>query len=181
MSSRGGTRPVRSAAAVAVLGMLLSGGLAACAYEGAGDPARTAAAEQSSRPAPSAPTKGPEILGAETRNYAELQKRLATARGPALLDDSGPADGPGVGFSKTGKVTTAGRYTVTAACVGIPNAQMVISGPGSKELLSLDLDCSGVSSKVVELQEGYVGAALMRHDPNGPWTGAVAGVRITAE
>ncbi len=166
---------------MAVLCLLLSGGLAACTYQGAGDPARTAATEQSSRPAPSVPTKGPEILDAEKRNYAELQKRLATARGPALIDDSGPADGPGVGFSKTAKVTTAGRYTVTAACAGIPNAQMVIFAPGSKQLLSLDLDCSGVSSQVVELEDGYVGAALMRHDPNGPWTGAVAGVRITAE
>jgi hypothetical protein len=34
-------------------------------------------------------------------------------------------------------------------------------------------------SQVVELQEGYVAAMLMRHDPTGPWTGAVAGVRIT--
>lgn len=97
-----------------------------------------------------------------------------------ILDDSGPADGPGVGFSKTVKVQSAGRYTVTVACVGIPAAQVFLSRPGSKELLSLDLDCSGVLSQVVELQEGYVAALLIRHDPNGPWTGAVAGIRITA-
>ena len=161
--------------------MLLVVVLAACTYEDAGDPARTAAAEQSSRPTPAAPTKGPEILDAETRNYAQLEKRLAAAQGAVLLDDSGPADGPGVGFSKTVKVQTAGRYTVTAACVGIQNAQVFLSRPGSKEPLSLDLDCSGVLSQVVDLQEGYVAALLMRHDPNGPWTGAVAGVRITAE
>jgi hypothetical protein len=181
MSSGGGAGRVRNAAAAAVLGILLSGALAACTYEGPGDPVRTAAAEKSSRPAPSVPTKGPEILDAEKRNYAELEKRLAAAQGPVLLDDSGPADGPGVGFRKSGKVTTAGRYTVMAACVGISSAQLYIAPPGAKELLSLDLDCSGVSTKVVELPEGYVMAALMRHDPNGPWTGAVAGVKITAE
>lgn len=181
MSSRGGTKPIRSAAAITVLTMLLAGVLAACTYEDVGDPKQTAPAEQSSRGTLSAPTKGPEILDAEKRNYDELRKRLAVAQGSVLLDDSGPADGPGVGFSKTGKVTTAGRYIVTAACVGIPNAQMFITAPGSKQLLSLDLDCSGVSSKVVELEEGYVGAALMRHGPNSPWTGAVAGVIITAE
>ncbi|MGO4856886.1 hypothetical protein AB4074_06195 [Arthrobacter sp. 2MCAF14] len=164
----------------AVLGLLLSGGLAACTYEDVGDPVQTAA-EQSSRPEPSVPTKGPEILDAERRNYAELGKRLGAAEGSVLLEDSGPADGPGVGFSKTVKVATAGRYTVTAACVGIPNAQMFITPLGSKQLRSLDLDCSGVSSEIVELPEGYVVASLMRHDPNGPWTGAVAGVRITAE
>ncbi|WAH99213.1 hypothetical protein [Arthrobacter sp. MMS18-M83] len=111
--------------------MLLAVVLAACTYEDVGEPMLKATTQHSSPLSPTAPAKGPEILG--------------------------------------------------AAWVGIPNAQVVISAPGSKELLSLDLDCSGVSSKVVELPEGYVGAALMRHDPNGPWTGAVAGVRITAE
>ena len=139
----------------------------------------TATAKHSSRPAPSVPTKSPEVLDAETRNYAELEKRLAVAQGSPLLEDSGPADGPGVGFSKTVKVQTAGRYTVTAACVGIPDAQVYLSRPESTELLSLDLDCSRVSSQVVELQEGYAAAMLVRHDPTGPWTGAVAGVRIT--
>lgn len=179
MSGRGGTRPVRCAALV--LSILLAGGLAGCAYEDAGDPTQTTTAEHSGRPAPSVPTKGPEILDAEAGNYAELEKRLAVARGSVLLDESGPADGPGVGFSNTGKVKTAGAYTVTAACVGIPDAQIFLSRPGSMELLALNLDCSGVLSQVVELQEGYVGAVLMRHDPTGPWTGAVAGVRITVE
>ncbi len=181
MSGRGGTRPVRSAALAVVLGLLLSGGLAACTYEDAGDPAPTATSEQSRRPATPVPTKGLEILDAEKRNYAELDKRLAVAQGSVLLDDSGPADGPGVGFSKTVKVATAGRYTVTAACVGIPNAQIFISVPGSSQLKSLELDCTGVSSQIVDLPEGLVEALLMRRDPSGPWTGAVAGVRITAD
>ena len=161
--------------------MLLAGGMAACAYEDVSDPTQTATAENSRRPSPSAPTKAPEILTAEAGNYAELEKRLAVAQGSVLLDESGPADGPGVGFSKTGKVTTAGAYTVTAACVGIPDARIFLSRQGSSELVALDLDCSGVLSQIIELQEGYVGALLIRHDPNGPWTGAVAGVRITVE
>lgn len=171
MSRRGGTRTARFYA-----GLMLSMLLAGCAYEDAGDP--PSAPERSARPAPSVPTKGPDILDAEASNYAELEKRLAAARGPVLLDDSGPADGPGVGFTKTATVKSAGTYTVTAACVGMPGAQIFLLRSETPEL-SLKLDCSGLLSQVVELQEGYVGAALMRHDPTGPWTGAVAGVRIT--
>jgi hypothetical protein len=100
-----------------------------------------------------------------------------------VLDDSGPADGPGVGFQKTATVRTSGAHTVTAACVGTDSAQILLSqGPGTAaEPLSLGLDCSEVLSQVVELQAGYVGAHLIRNDPTGPWTGAVAGIRITVK
>jgi hypothetical protein len=157
--------------------MLLAGGLASCAYESDGDP-RPTAVGQSQRPAPSVPTKEPEILDVEAGNYDELHRRLATAQGPLLLADDGPADGPGVGFRKTATVTTAGPYTVTAACVGTPSAQIFLSQDGA-EPLSLDVDCSGVLSRVVVLRKGPIGAQLTRHDPTGAWRGAVAGIRIT--
>jgi hypothetical protein len=178
MSGRGGTGPVRCYAAL-VLSMLLAG----CGHVDAGDrPPTTTTPEAAGQPVPSVPTKGPDLLDVEARNYADLEKRLAAARGSVVLDDSGPVDGPGVGFGKTARVKTAGAYTVTAACVGLPKAQIVLSLPvAGAEPLALDVDCSGVVSKVVELQEGYVGAALTRRDPTGPWTGAVAGVRITIE
>ncbi|MDQ0075768.1 hypothetical protein [Arthrobacter oryzae] len=176
MSVLGGTKAVRYSAGL-VMSLLLAGGLISCAYEGEGDP--QPAAERSARPAPALPSASPEILSVQSGNYAELEKRLAAAPGSVLLDQSGPADGPGVGFSKAVTVKTAGSYTVTAACVGIPEAQILVGRPGSSDFLSLDLDCSGVKSQVVELQAGPVHAQLMRQDPNGPWTGAVAGLRIT--
>lgn len=178
MSRRGGTRPAHCTAAL-VVSLLLAG----CAYEDAGGPPPTAAPGNSGRPVPSVPTKGPEILDVEAGNYVELEKRLAAAPGSVLLEDSGPADGPGAGFSKTARVTIAGAHTVTAACAGTPDVQIVLSqdprtGVG---LPALNLDCSGVLSQVVELQPGSVGVHLVRRDPTGPWTGAVAGIRITVE
>ncbi|MCX2747246.1 hypothetical protein OOZ51_05375 [Arthrobacter sp. MI7-26] len=131
--------------------MLLAIVLAACTYEDAGNPTQTASAEHSSHPAPAAPTKSPEILGAETRNFAELKNRLATAQGVVILDDSGPADGPGVGFSKTVKVQTAGRYTVTVACVGIPAAHVFLSAQGRRiccrSILIAQAFCRRLSSR----------------------------------
>lgn len=50
----------------------------------------------------------PDILDREARNYAALKERLTVAAGSVLLDESGPADGPGVGFSKTATVKAAG-------------------------------------------------------------------------
>ncbi|MFF1383530.1 hypothetical protein ACFVWT_08195 [Arthrobacter sp. NPDC058288] len=76
---------------------------------------------------------------------------------------------------------TAGTYTVTAACVGTPGAQIILGRPGLNDFVPLDLDCSGVFSRVVELQAGTLSAQLMRQNVNGPWTGAVAGLRITTE
>lgn len=181
MSGSGGTKAVRCAAAL-IAGILLAGGLAACAYEDDSDP-QPAAAVQSHRSAPSSlPAKDPGVLGVEASNYAELHKRLAKAPGSVLLADAGPADGPGVGFSKATTVMAAGPHTVTAACVGIPHAQIFLTQDGSgAQPLSLDFDCSGVLSKVVVLQKGYVGAQLIRPDPTGAWTGAVAGIKVTVK
>lgn len=155
--------------------------LASCAYEDDGEPQPTAAG-QSHRPAPSLPAQDPGVLGVESRNYAELQHRLAKAPGRVVLADAGPADGPGVGFSKTATVKNAGPHMVSAACVGISHAQIFLTQDGvGSEPLPLDVDCSGILSKVVVLQKGYVGAQLTRYDPTGAWTGAVAGIKITVQ
>ncbi|HSN37513.1 MAG TPA: hypothetical protein VLT34_14270 [Arthrobacter sp.] len=172
-----GTKAARCIAGL-VAGLLATGAVSSCAYEDVGEPEPTAA-WRSARAAPSLPSAGPEVLSVQSGNHAELAKRLGAAPGPLLLDDSGPADGPGVGFSKAATVKTAGTYTVTAACVGIPRALIYLDHPGAIESLSLDLDCSGVFSQVVEFPVGPVHAQLTRQDPNGPWTGAVAGLRIT--
>ena len=164
MSGPGETKTVRSFAAL-IVGTLLAGGMAACAYEDDGDP-QPAAAGQSHRAAPAVPTKDPGVLGAEASNYAELHRRLADTTGSVLLTDAGPADGPGVGFRKAATVKTAGPYTVTAACVGTRGAQIFLSQDGA-EPVSLDVDCSGVLSKVVVLQRGYVGDTADPSRPDG--------------
>jgi len=178
MSGPGETKTVRRAAAL-VIGTLLAGGMAACAYEDDEDPQQTAAG-QSHRAAPTIPTKDPGVLGVEASNYSELHKRLANATGSVLLADAGPADGPGAGFSKAATVMTTGPFTVTATCVGTSGTQIFLS-QGEAEPVSLEVDCSGVLSKVVQLQKGYVGAQLTRQDPTGAWTGAVAGIKITVQ
>ena len=158
--------------------------MASCAYEDEdeGDP-RPTAAGQLHRPAPAASTKDPGALGVEANNYAELHKRLAEAPGPVLLSDAGAADGPGVGFTKAATVTTAGPHTVTAACVGIPHAQIYLSqnSPAGTEHTVFEVDCSRTQSQVVQLQKGYVSAQLTRPDPTGAWTGAVAGIKVTGQ
>jgi hypothetical protein len=159
--------------------MLVVIGMAACAYEDDGDP-RPTAASQSLRAAPTVPAKDTGVLGVEESNYSELHKRLANATGSVLLAEAGPADGPGVGFSKAATVMTTGPYIVTAACVGTPGTQIFLSQDVA-EPVSLEVDCSRVLSKVVQLQKGYVGAQLTRSDPTGAWTGAVAGIKITVQ
>lgn len=180
MSGLGGTNAVRGVV-VFMLGVSLAAGLAACAYEDEGDPLPTSA-NASPAPARTLPGKDPDVLTAEARNYAELEQRLATAPGSVLLADAGPADGPGVGFRKAATVPTAGSYTVTAACVGVPRAQIYLSQeiPGGTDHQVFEVDCSGTQTQVIQLQKGYVGAQLMgRRDPTAAWTGAVAGIRIT--
>jgi hypothetical protein len=164
-----------------MIGTSLAGGLSACAYEGEDGPQPTVA-RTSPRPAPTLPARAPDVLAVEKRNYADLEQRLSGASGPELLSDSGPADGPGVGFSKAATVDAAGPYTVTAACVGISRAQISLfqETVGGSEHQRIDVDCAQTRTQTVQLRQGYVGAQLTRRaDPAGAWTGAVAGIRIT--
>lgn len=181
MPGPGGTKTVRCTATVIIV-ILLAGGLGACAFEADGDPQPTAAG-QSLGSASTVPARDPDVPGVEARNYAELHQRLATAAGTVLLDDSGPADGPGAGFDKVATVMTAGPHTVTAACVGIPHAQIYLSQDtrAGSEHMVFEVDCSGAQTQIVQLQKGYVSAQLTRHDPTGAWTGAVAGIKITVQ
>ena len=123
------------------------------------------------------------VLEQEAKNYAELDRLLRTSPGPVLLSDVGPLDGPVRGFGKTEKVPAAGQYTVTAACVGASGATVFVGQehPGAPfRPVELALDCAGVSSQVIALQQGYVFAHLSLPGPGDtPWTGAVGGVRVS--
>lgn len=130
------------------------------------------------------PYSDPRILEQEARNYAELYRLLRAFPDPALLFEVGPLDGPVRGFGKTEKVPAAGQYIVTAACVGAPGAKVAVGQehPGAPfRPTEITLDCAGVSSQAVALQEGYVFTHLVLPGPGDtPWTGAVGGVRVTA-
>jgi hypothetical protein len=125
-----------------------------------------------------------QLLEQEARNYAELDQLLASP-GTAILSDEGPLDGPLRGFGKFEEVPAAGEYTVTAACVGASGAKVMVGqeSPGAAfRPLELAMDCAGVTSQVITLQQGYVFAHLFLPSPGDtPWTGAVGGVRVSGQ
>ena len=133
--------------------------------------------------APARPYDDLRILAREAENYAELDRLLKAVPGPAILTEVGPLDGPLRGFGTMKKVPLAGDYTVTAACVGASSATVSVGqeAPGAPfQPVELSLECSGTTSKVIALQQGYVFAHLLLPGPGDtPWTGAVGGVRLT--
>jgi hypothetical protein len=170
----------------------LSGTAAGCAYEypepvptptSGPDPVHVPTADPA--PATAAPKaySDPQVLEQEAKNYAELDRLLGAKTEPVLLSDVGPLDGPVRGFGKTEKVPAAGQYTVTAACVGAPGAKVFVGQeyPGATfRPAELALDCTGATSQVIALQQGYVFAHLFLPGPGDtPWTGAVGGVRVS--
>lgn len=165
-------------AAFLLTGLLLAAGLAGCAYQDASD-----ARELITTPPAPAPTADRALLDLEASNFTELKKRLGVAPGTVLLEDSVAVGGPGVEFQKNAMVKTAGSYTLTAACAGAPDVRLSLNQDprtGAKPL-QLVVVCSQVTSQLVQLQAGYVSADLVQFNPGSdPWTGAVAGVRITA-
>jgi hypothetical protein len=165
-------------------------GTAGCAYEYS-EPVHTPvpAYEQGRMPTAGPTSTAPKpyndrrILELEARNYAQLDRLLGELPEPVLLSEVGPLDGPVRGFGKTARVPAAGRYTVTAACVGASGADISVGQehPGAPfRPLVLALDCAGSTSHVLELQQGYVFAHLTLPSPGDtPWTGAVGGVRVS--
>ena len=142
MSGPGGTKTVRSFAAL-IFGALLASGMAACAYEDDGDP-QAPTADQSRRAAPIAATKDPafwEWKRATTRNCAGAWPRR---RDPFSSPTPARLTGQGSGSAKAATVKTAGPYTVTATCVGIPGAQIFLTQDGAGgEPVSLDVRLLG--------------------------------------
>jgi len=125
------------------------------------------------------------VLEREVKNYREVNRLLKAVPGPVLLFEEGPLDGPVRGFGTTADVPAAGEYTVTAACAGASGAKVAIGQehPAAPfEPLELTLDCAGATTRVLELQQGYVFAHLVLPTPGDtPWTGAVGGVRVTGD
>jgi hypothetical protein len=162
-------------------------GTAGCSYDYP-DPAHIADTEADGT-ATAGPTESsarptdPLVLEREVRNYQDLDGLLKAIPGDVLLFQEGPLDGPARGFGITEQVAAAGDYTVTAACIGAPNAKIFIRQENPKVTLwpvELTVDCPGSTSQVITLQQGYVSVHLSLPTPGDtPWTGAVGGVRVT--
>ncbi|WP_181762629.1 hypothetical protein [Pseudarthrobacter sp. B4EP4b] len=179
--------------AFAVCLLIPLGGTAGCTYEYP-EPSQTQASdaervheptvEPASDTGAPKPYSDPHVLEQEAVNYAQLDRLLGASPEPDLLSEVGPLDGPLRGFGNTGKVPAAGRYTVTAACVGASGAKVSVGQehPGAPfRPLELALDCTGPTSEVIALEQGSVFAHLSLSAPGDtPWTGAVGGVRVGA-
>lgn len=158
------------------------GATAGCTYEFP-EPAQTPATDPAPVTGPPKPSIDPLVLEREVRNYAEVDRLLKAVKGPVLLFEEGPLDGPVRGFGTMAEVPEAGQYTVTAACVGASGAKVSIGQehPGAPfQPVELVLDCTGSVSQVIALEQGYLFAHLILPGPGDtPWTGAVGGVRVT--
>ncbi|SFU10967.1 hypothetical protein [Arthrobacter sp. ov118] len=179
-----GIKDKRHLLAVALCLLTPLGGVTACAYNyPEPEPVHTPTADPAPATAPPQPYNNTQVLEHEAKNYAELERLLTASPGPVLLSDAGPLDGPLRGFGKLEEVPAAGQYTVTAACVGASGAKVFVGQehPGAPfQPVELTLDCTGATSQVLALQQGYVFAHLFLPGPGDtPWTGAVGGVRVT--
>lgn len=184
------TKGLRHRLAFPLCLLVTAAGTAGCSYDYP-DPAhaaetqadRTATPETSRMTASAARPADPLVLEREAGNYRDLDSLLMAAPGRVLLFQKGPLDGPGRGFGTTEEVPAAGTYTVTAACVGASNARIFIRQENPKVTLwpvELTVECPGPTSQLITLQQGYVSAHLSLPAPaDAPWTGAVAGVRVT--
>ena len=132
MSATGGMRrTVRAALVLAVAAA--AAGLAGCEYaDDAGDsPAASGPASRSYPAQARLPIRDPEVAAAESRNLSALEAVLGTPDGLLFGGSGGIGNTSSSGFSASGTVTRTGRYKVTAACVGAPDAHLsVIQGAG---------------------------------------------------
>ncbi|WP_411375551.1 hypothetical protein ACLH0K_03955 [Arthrobacter sp. MPF02] len=189
-----GTEPQRHWHALALCLFIPLAGTSGCVYDYpetadtvTARPVDSAAAGRTTGPEPKSASARPyddqRILAREAENYAELDRLLKAVPGPALLTEVGPLDGPLRGFGTMDKIESAGDYTVTAACVGASGATVSVGQefPGAPfQPVELTLNCTGSTSQVISLQQGYVFAHLRLPGPGEtPWTGAVGGVRLT--
>jgi hypothetical protein len=178
-----GTKDRRHRFAFALCLLLPLSGTAGCVYDYP-EPRHTPAADPEPETTSPQPHSDPQILEKEAKNYAELDRLLRASTEPILLIREGPLDGPFRGlFGGAAKVPAAGLYTVTAACVGASGAKVAVGQehPGAPfRPQEIYLDCVGTTSEVMALEQGYVFAHLVPPSPGEtPWTGAVAGVRVT--
>jgi hypothetical protein len=85
----------------------------------------------------------------------------------------------GGGFTYNGVLTQSGTHTVTAVCVGAPEAQLaVISRGTTSSYQRIDVPCGELVSQQVELGTGPVTAHLETLDDGRGHKSAAGAVRI---
>ena len=185
MSAAGGMH--RTVRAALLLFAVAAAGLAGCEY--VDGPASTPPVSAPASPptvsgtASPVPARDREIAAAGTRNLALLDAVLGAPDGMLFGGMGGIGDTGSGGFMASGTVSRAGQYNVTAACVGAADAQLSVSqnARAGGTLLELSIGCGGAVEALVDLEPGEVSAHLVRYGGSvpGPWTGAVAGIRVS--
>lgn len=157
---------------------LLAGLLAGCAYSYPDSGPPPGQSPVSTWPA-SKPLPTPEaaIEALEAKNRAEVSRILGPAPEGTILQDSGRISAATVNLTKSTLVPSAGRYTLTAVCVGAPSAQLLVRQSG--ESWNITFACGTRATRDFQLDAGPVTAGVMR-PIEGPLygTGAIAGLRI---
>lgn len=120
---------------------------------------------------PPVPYVDPLVLEREVKTTPSWIGSLGTLRGPLILLEEGPLDGPERGFGAMAKVPAAGQYTVTSACVGASGATVSAGHehPGAPfQPMDLALECSEVTSRMIALEQGFVFAHLVLRRASRP-------------
>ncbi|MDV8147148.1 hypothetical protein [Arthrobacter sp. B10-11] len=163
---------------------LLAAGVAGCEYANdvGPDPSRP-----SGTGTPAAADPFP-LASVDPEFEAELQRNMAAVE--LILADvpagaggaSGGISGHGAaggGLTYNGVLTNAGTYTVTAACTGAVEAQLVVTSrgvAGSSE--AIDVPCGEPVRRQLQLGTGPVTAYLVSPDESRVHKAAVGAVRI---
>ena len=172
-------------AALMLAAASLAAGLTGCEYEDDAGPAPAASDDPSLAYPSAAPvlTRDPELVAAESRHLLQVEALLGSPAGLLFGGSGGIGDTRGGGLSSSGIVSRTGRYTVTAACLGAPDAFLTVSQGAHQggTLLALNISCGGSAELQVDLAPGVVSAHLARARGGvpGPGTGAAAGIRIS--
>ncbi|SDL72301.1 hypothetical protein SAMN04487916_11379 [Arthrobacter sp. ov407] len=152
-------------------------GLAGCEYkDDVTDP--TAAPTRAGRPTRSlTPPVDPGLAEAEQRNLGELEAVLGTRPAGLVLGGTGGIGGSG--FRNSAAAVPKGTYTLTAACIGAPNALLTVSQDGLRGggRAEMNLDCGAAETTRVELRAGPVQIQGFRPGTD-PAAGEVAGFWI---
>jgi hypothetical protein len=169
-------------AVLLLAGTLTAAGLAGCEYADDVGPAPSAAAGRTGSGVAStvpAPSVDPEHAAELDRNMGAVELMLAdvpVGAGGGTGSISGRSGGGGLMFHSY--LTRAGTYTVSAVCVGTPDAQLTVISLGTQTFEHFPTLCGEVVSHQIELGTGQVELHLVRDEGSGART-AAGGVRIS--
>lgn len=154
-------RPVRSAAATATA-VLLIAGLSGCSYS------------------PQSETT-PAALNGASSTVADLQQVMGLKPAGTVLDGSGGLAGPPSAFAVGYNALDSGDYSVTAACIGAPQALLTVSqqGSSSSSKVSVSFSCGSPHTEQMHFVVGPVSAQVALPTGTVGSSDARAEIRIT--